>query len=468
MVCLAVALLLSFGANSAVADPPVLRSKQERVSIRDGKDFRDHNWLLAPEVVPDVYEVGLLNGEPHRVTFISDVDSIGFLVEEGGTYDFVIQWGDKACHTRLVGRRFVPAAVFDAAYQKDHRGKTFIEIPEVYELVNVAIALTSLGANRNFIYQDSPYYRRMRAHFDAYVDHPFISSLDSLFRRNSGSYATIKMNGNAFEFDAHGKIVQSHVYDRTAFRNERSNSLRPYLSQMQSFADISGFRRFYADNTELYLEQIAFYRDSVGVADMKRWLDRNFPGSNDYDTYRIIFSPLVSYNQSSTWFESNGFKELQPHVNFPYRADANRNGQLSKQAETIFRGNILFTELNHGYINPQGDQYQQEISEATSQRDHWVDPSRGSGYYGGNAAFLEYMNWGLVSLRILDTVPPEEQATLIERVERMMVNSRGFLQFRPFDTFLMDLYKSREGRTTLADLYPRIIEWFAANNQVNH
>ena len=45
----------------------------------------------------------------------------------------------------------------------------------------------------------------------------------------------------------------------------------------------------------------------------------NFPNANKYDTYKIIFSPLVGGNQSVVWLESNGFKELQPHVEYPYR-----------------------------------------------------------------------------------------------------------------------------------------------------
>jgi hypothetical protein len=452
------------GMTWAEDDLPVMRSNQERVSIRDGRDFRDHTWILTPEAKPDVYSVDLLHGEPHTVTFISDVDSISFQVEEGGTYDFIVRWGDKVCYTQLVGRRFIPAAVFDADTQRQRRGKTFIEVPEVYELVNVAIAMTSLGDDRNFVYQASPYHERVRAHFGAYRNHPFVAGLDSLFRRDTGHYATIKMNGNAFEFDAQGKIVPSSVYDRTGFRNERTNSLRPYLQRMQAFADASGFRRFYEENMQLYQQQIAFFRDSVGVAEMKRWLDRNFPGSDDYDTYRIIFSPLVSYNQSTTWFESNGFKELQPHINFPYRADANPSGTLSHEAETIFRGNILFTELNHGYINPRGDQFRREVAEAISHRDTWVDKTRDPRYYRGNATFHEYMNWGLVCLRILDTVPKGEQAELIDRVERMMVDSRGFRQFRPYNAFLMDLYANRDPQTTLSDLYPQIIAWFASNN----
>ena len=86
----------------------------------------------------------------------------------------------------------------------------------------------------------------------------------------------------------------------------------------------------------------------------KRWLDRNFPTSNDYSTYNIIFSPLVAYNQSSNWFESNGFKELQPHVNFPYPQDI-KSLRLSPQAEIVYRGNIVFTEINHAF---RGESYQ--------------------------------------------------------------------------------------------------------------
>ena len=198
---------------------------------------------------------------------------------------------------------------------------------------------------------------------------------------------------------------------------------------------------------------------------MKNWLDKHFPGSNDYDSYKIVFSPLVAYNQSSTWFESNGFKELQPHVNFPYPVDFKKLLALtSKDAVTIYRGNIVFTEINHGYINPEADKYGEKYLKAVSNRNYWIEKKRGTNYYPGKAAFTEYMNWGLVVLRILDYVPKNEQKPLIERVERLMVKNRGFIRFREYNFFLMNLYENRGGKT-LADLYPQIIEWFDINNK---
>lgn len=469
MVSLRVILVLTLLGITAGAQEklPIIKSNVSSISIQDGPTLKRNGWSLAPEAKPDIYEAGLIDGKPHKVTFITDVDSISFMVEEGKKYDFIIQRGEDLCYTQIVGTRFVPPAVFDKQYQATHRGKTFIEIPEVYELVNIAIAMTPTGiADPNLVYKNSDYYKRMREWFDKYQDHPLLASLDAALKKNPNSYFTLKMNGNAFEFDKHGKIVQSKIYDRTGFRDEKSNSLRPFLAQLQSFADATSFRKFYNENAKTYAEQIAFYRDTANVAEMKRWLDKNFPTSKDYDTYRIVFSPLVAYNQSTTWFESNGFKELQPHVNFPYPQDIERfYGKMSEQASVVFRGDIVFTEINHGYINPEADKYGDRIAKAISNRDHWVDKSKGPGYYGGIGAFNEYMNWALVSLRLVDYVPADEQDKLIANIDRMMTKGRGFPQFEAFDRFLVALYRNRKPGQTVADLYPQIIEWFETNNQ---
>ena len=361
-----------------------------------------------------------------------------------------------------------PPAVFDANYRATHRNKIIVEVPEVYELVNIAIAMTPTGlGSKNLVYQDGEYYARVRAWFEPHRAHPLIARLDEALARTPNVYFSLKMNGYAFEFDHQGRIVQSRVYDRTSFRGESSNSLRPFLADLQSFADASGFRNFYAKNAATYAEQVAFYRDAAGVDEMKRWLERHFPSSK-FDSYRILFSPLVHGNQSTTWFESNGFRELQPHVNYPYPQSLPRwipDHTLSERAATIYRGNILFTELNHGYINPEADKYADRILAAMSHRERWVDPKNGPGYYPRVSAFNEYMNWGLISLRFVDYAPAGEQSAMIASIERMMTNSRGFPQFAAFNNFLVRLYRARKPGETVADLYPRIIDWLETRNQ---
>lgn len=463
-------IALSFCGLSVAAQSelPVIKSTVKVISIRDGAQLKAGSWTLSPDTKPDIYQAELIDGKAHNVTFITDVDSITFLAEEGKSYDFIIQRGEDRCWTRIVGVRFVPAAVFDKKYQQTHRNRTFVEVPEVYELVNIAIAMTKTGmTDKNLVYQRSEYYAAMRKWFDPFQDHPLLAALDKELVGDPNRYFTLKMNGYAFEFDAKGQVVRSSVYNRTGFTGDRSNPLLPYLEQIRSFAITTKFREFYRAHLATYREQIAFFETSANIAEMNRWLDRNLPSSHPYDTYKIIFSPLVAYNQSTTWFDSNGFKELQPHVNFPYREDLARYAPLVKltpESETIFRGNIVFTEINHGYINPEADKYADRVARATSKRDHWVDPGKGPNYYGGMGLFNEYMNWALVSLRIADYAAQEDQPSMIRAVEEMMIKRRGFLRFAEFDQFLLDRYLHRPKGKTLADLYPQIIDWFDREN----
>ncbi|HET9253168.1 MAG TPA: DUF4932 domain-containing protein [Candidatus Eisenbacteria bacterium] len=451
----------------AKEDLPTLRSTRPVVSIRQGSALAPDSWRLAPDVKPDVFEAELPDGKPVRVTFLSDVDSISFQVEEGSRHDFVIRHGSDRCLTRVVGVRVVPMAVFDEGYQAKHRGTITAEIPEVYELVNIVLAMTPTGiADSNLVYQASPYYRDVRAWFDPHRAHSAVAALDSMLRINRNLYFNLKMNGYSFELDGNGRIARSRIYDRTGFPGERRNALLPFLDRLQSFADTTRFRAFYERNRSVYDAQIAFYRDSADVKEMLAWLNRNFPKSGGYDSNKIIFSPLVAYNQSATWLESGGFRELQAHVNFPYPGDWRRRGgvPLSQAAETVARGHIVFTELNHGYVNPEADKYADRVLQAISRRDRWVDPARGRGYYGGISAFNEYMNWGLANLRVVDIAPMEDQSTLLSLIDDMMTKSRGFPMFAEFSRYLVGRYRARKPGESIADLYPEIIAWFEARN----
>src|SRR5690606_7612606 len=212
---------------------PVIQSNAEVISIQDGAEFRENVWRLAPEAKPDVYEARLINGEPHTVTFVTDVDKISFTVEEGKKYDFIISHGGEMCYTQIVGTRFVPAAVFDNNYQDQFRGKTTIEVPEVYEMVNIAIALTPTALQDNgLVYKRSPYYQRMLTHFEPFKGHALVQALEEILMQNRDRYFSLKMNGYSFEFDSRGRIVRSKIYDRTGFSGEASNSLLPFLEQI--------------------------------------------------------------------------------------------------------------------------------------------------------------------------------------------------------------------------------------------
>ena len=468
LAALALAGLTAAPAPAATDDGlPTIRSTTERVTVRDSSRDREVGWILAPELNPDEYPADVIRGGPTRITFVTDVDSIAFDVRVGDTHDFIIQWGEKACHTRVTGQAFVPAAHYSEAFQAEHRGRILVEIPEVYELVNVAIAMTPTGReDENLVYQRSDYHARVLEWFDPHAAHPFVTKLDSLLTESVQHYFRLKMNGRAFVFDDADRIVQSPVYDRTGFSNDRTNALRPYLEDLQSFADQSRFREFYRANAATYEEQIAFYRDTAGLAEMKRWLDERFPGSSDYDLYRIVFSPLVSYNQSSTWFESDGFRELMPHVNFPYPEDVNRSGYLSETAFTIYAGNIAFTEINHGYLDRPGREHSDRILAATSQ----------SRPLGGSEPGRELLPRPRHVQRVHELgarVPADHglpcrarnETALIDRVEEIDGGAAPLPRASRRSTQrLMELYAGRPDGGTITDLYPEIITWFEGEN----
>jgi len=267
---------------------------------------------------------------------------------------------------------------------------------------------------------------------------------------------------DAYAFDLQdGKVLKSKIYDRIG--NSDQNNLQPFIATLQEFAVKSKFQEFYDQNKPFYNTLITSYRDSIGVPEMQKWLTTNFP-STRYDSFKIIFSPLVSGNQSASFFENNGFREAQAHVNFPFKSKNADN--VSKQAAFVRQGNIVFTELNHSFIGPesQKSQYRDRIIKAFSKLDHWNDPAKpASNYSSPHASFDEYMNWALVNLRYVDFAPKAEQEKLIASIEDMMLNSRGFLKFPAFSQFLVKAYKSRKKGQNVADLYPQIVSWFENN-----
>jgi hypothetical protein len=283
--------------------------------------------------------------------------------------------------------------------------------------------------------------------------------IDSALQQNSSNYFRLKMDAYAFHYSGKGKITPSSTYDRLSWGHR--NTLRPYLKELEQFAKKSEFFTFYKKHQRVYQDQISCYRDSIDTADMVSWLRQNFP-TTTYNAFKVIFSPLVSHNQSANWFEDNGFKEAQAHVNFPYiRPEA--KAKWSQKVLNLTRGSIVFTEINHSFINPELDKYLQypDFKTAFKNLDIWLDKSKAAGsYYDPAACFNEYMNWGLVNLYYADRVPEPELNALTENTAKNMQNNRGFKKFEEFNTFLLDLYRQRSPEETLADLYPQIISWF--------
>jgi hypothetical protein len=101
-----IVLALTFGQFIFAQDTlPVLKASSKLVHIRDGLHFKKGHWYMTPNENPDYYYVEIPTKE-HRVTFISDIDSISFDVKYGREYDFIILVSNKESFRRRVSATY--------------------------------------------------------------------------------------------------------------------------------------------------------------------------------------------------------------------------------------------------------------------------------------------------------------------------------------------------------------------------
>ncbi|MFA5419084.1 MAG: DUF4932 domain-containing protein, partial [Bacteroidales bacterium] len=296
---------------------PILKTNKQKISYYVGGEYYKDNWNISPELNPDILNITIKRKTP--VAFVSECDSIMFIVKPGKTINFIVLQNETIkANTQIKAKRErdIKKAKFTEEYKKTNNGKTFVEIPEVYELFQIILALTPTGKNGHSIVQkETEYYKTVINQFDKYKNEKIISIIDSLIAPNLIFHCELKLDAYSFEFNNKGKIVQSKIYNITS--RENVNTLKPYISLIQDFADKTNFRQFYNENKSLYQDQISFYKDSVDVDRMHNWLSINFPGT-EINAIKIIFSPLVNGWQNANTITNNGFTEVFAHVNFPY------------------------------------------------------------------------------------------------------------------------------------------------------
>ncbi len=94
-------LTILFSVSSFSQKLSIVKASSKNVKIRDGANFKENFWVIFPETKPDIYWVDFPRKD-HKVTFITDQDSISFDVKYGNHYDFIILLNGKdSCHTRI-------------------------------------------------------------------------------------------------------------------------------------------------------------------------------------------------------------------------------------------------------------------------------------------------------------------------------------------------------------------------------
>lgn len=436
----------------------IISASSTKASTKAGNTFSKNEWTITPSLKPDIWEVTIPKGKKIKCSFFTDLDSISFMVEQGKNYDFIVVLNGKdSAHTRIAGKS--EPVYFSPKYQKEFDNKIIAEIPKVHELTNILIALTEQGNNdSDLVDHTTNYYKEVINWFGKYKTDPVVFSIDSLIKKEWWKFFYIKMDSYAYEYK-NTTIVKGVTYERLNF-DAISNTLEPLIPQIQLFSNKTNFLDFYNTHYIFYKSQCGYYNDSINVRQMQKWLNKNFT-STHYNCYKIIFSPLTGGSQSANFFHNNNFSEAHAYINFPHSKNPSKTTTMP--STYLLNGDILFTELNHAYINPEANKYTQTpgFKSAFADLKAWeADNSAASkGYANAYACFNEYMNWALVSLYYNDYMPVNEQAFFISNMENTMKRDRGFIKFPEFNKMLLNLYKNRKNNETVADLYPEVIKW---------
>ena len=130
----------------------------------------------------------------------------------------------------------------------------------------------------------------------------------------------------------------------------------------------------------------------------------------------------------------------------------------AKQKEGLLSG-IVFTEIDHNYVNPSSLNYAKLIDTIFSQRQLWVNPGDNSGFYRTPmSVFNEYMTHSLFCLYVLDKFDTAMADYIIKAREALMVERRFYSKFREFNKQLINL-RNESKNVTAVELFPKILEW---------
>ncbi|HLP95602.1 MAG TPA: DUF4932 domain-containing protein [Saprospiraceae bacterium] len=319
-----------------------------------------------------------------------------------------------------------------------------IEIPEVQELMFVLFALTPTGQKDSvMINHQSGYYQRVMNYFKPYTQERIVELID---RKITTQYNQLRMDASNYQFDAQGKLKRSPTIHNLSWG--KRDFLAQYVSELEKFALKSNFRQFYQNNSLFYDSLKTALAAQAPVERQWIWLESHF--TQRYHQYHIIFSPL-SQGRHST----NRVKEEV----FIFVSGPTEGSGISYTLLQARDTRMLFTEIDHNYVNPVSDTYLRDINKAFKSRDKWAAGKYTGSYASAYALFNEYMTWSVFSLYALDNFSKTDYEIIKKRLEDFMIHYRGFVRFDAFNNQLIALYQSRGRPVLISDLYPEMLQW---------
>jgi hypothetical protein len=303
---------------------------------------------------------------------------------------------------------------------------------------------------------NSTYHKRVLEHFTEFKDHKVLRRINRKIKKPEHFFSYVhyllyRMNAMAYVINDINKIERNNniaTQNIVIFRNP----IRKQKKQIDNFIEKSKFRDFYASNTPYYDSLILYYKQTVPIDKMTIWLSNKFPNI-DYSSYKVIISPLVEGSHYTRRFTDGSFSQAIMSVNHIVQ-----NPNIKHSMNEIINSRIVFTEIDHNFVNPTTDLFSKEVNEVFSNVDFWVEKSRNSDFYGTpHKIFNEYLTWALFSLYCLDNFDINDVDIYMPMIENQMVFGRNFIKFKEFNQLLIKIYKENRN-LSIPELYPLIIK----------
>jgi hypothetical protein len=350
-------------------------------------------------------------------------------------------------------------SAFSPQYIRENSGKVEIKIPEVYELANVLWLLSPSGQRANNLNKEGRYYENVVRYFKPFLNHPVFKKLDFPDSIYYQQYYDFRDNSLSFHFSKNKLVYGGPYY--YVFGNDREfNSLfKELVPLIGDFAARSNFRKFFSNNKEYYEAQIKREQQLVPIQKMWVWLETQFPKIK-YNSYKIIFSPLIKSSHSTQNFATYHHAWYEETVMFvcgPEIYDSKK--ELTEDQKKGILSGIVFTEIDHNYVNPTSTKYSKLIDTIFSKRAAWVNRQGDTKFYDSPmAVFNEYMTHAVFCLYVTDNFDSVTAEFIIGKRESLMVETRQYIKFKEFNQALAKIREENKD-ATVSELFDEILEW---------
>ncbi|MFT3677783.1 MAG: DUF4932 domain-containing protein [Chitinophagaceae bacterium] len=331
-----------------------------------------------------------------------------------------------------------------------------ISIPETYELSNIILALTDYGQSDDWeVQKQTTYYNDVIRFFEPVKAHPLLQKVN-YSRTLWEDYLSFRTDAAAYQFDNKGKLVRTNNF----YANKGHTPFDDNLALINDFVQQSNFRDFYKAQGALYRAIIANYSEYYMLDTVKIFLEKETGISASKagkGRYQVILSPLVGRMNCHRNIDS------VTKADFPTLSTAlieNNTAAISNQAQRAVEIHTLFTEMDHGYVNPITDLLRKDVAQYFN-NECW---DRESGYQGLNC-FNEYMTWALYDIFVEKYFPAI--ADSISTQWHYQNAQRGFFASNLFALQLKKLYRRKKPAERLKDLYPKLLTWISGNQSKN-